>query len=182
MSQARSNTITHEKHSGCVAVLEPGAPWPISVAGAKVDQGGLVAVCARPGENDRDLLARVMASCAAQAKQGVETKTAILSCCGNDDQRLYSRTRLACELLSKVLQPGPGRLVLVTDPRSGPAPNSLLGLAGVLLESLTGSGVSVDVHVERDSSRRVAGKKLEGPGLARARLRGKRELETQAAY
>jgi hypothetical protein len=39
-------------------------------------------------------------------------------------------------------------LVLVTDDRRGPATNSLLGLAGVLVEFLTGTSVSIDVRAE----------------------------------
>jgi hypothetical protein len=133
----------------CVVVLEAGAPWPAGVFGSSVNRHEVVVVHEEPGETDRQLLARVLLLCSAQAKSGVRFQTGVLSCSGtSDDGRLESRTRLACGLLMQLLRTPDSRLVLVTDDRRGPATNSLLGLAGVLVEFLTGTSVSIDVRAE----------------------------------
>ncbi len=137
------------ERKGCVVVLEAGAPWPAGIFGSNVNRDEVVVVHEGPDETDRELLARVMLCCSAQAKAGVRFQVAVLSCSGeHDNGRLESRTRLACGLLSNLLAVPDSRLVLVTDDRRGPTTNSLLGLAGVLVEFLTGTGVSVDVRAE----------------------------------
>jgi hypothetical protein len=137
------------EHKACVVVLEAGAPWPAGIFGSDVKRREVVAVHEAPGETDRQLLARVLLLCSAQAKAGVHFQTAVLSCSGtSDDRRLESRTRLACGLLTQLLRTPDSRLVLVTDDRRGPTTNSLLGLAGVLVEFLTGTSVSIDVRAE----------------------------------
>jgi hypothetical protein len=172
MNQSRTETVTEATRNarkGCVVVIEPGACWPASVIGPRVDAQGVVVVRAEPHETDRSLLARAMLSCAKEAAGGVSIQTAVLSCCGTDeDSRLPARARLACGLLSKVLSSGPGRLVLVTDNCRGPTANSLIGLAGTLLEFLVGTGTSVDVRAEpgRARARELLGTRA-GPGLAR---------------
>ncbi len=137
------------ERKGCVVVLEAGAPWPAGIFGSNVNRDEVVVVHEGPDETDRELLARVMLCCSAQAKAGVRFQIAVLSCSGaHDNGRLESRTRIACGLLSNLLAVPDSRLVLVTDDRRGPTTNSLLGLAGVLVEFLTGTGVSVDVRAE----------------------------------
>jgi hypothetical protein len=137
------------EQKACVVVLEAGAPWPAGVFGSSVNRDEVVVVHEAPGETDRQLLARVLLLCSAQAKAGVHFQTGVLSCSGtSDDGRLESRTRLACGLLTQLLRTADSRLVLVTDDRRGPTTNSLLGLAGVLVEFLTGTSVSIDVRAE----------------------------------
>ena len=133
----------------CVVVLEAGAPWPAGVLGASVNRDEVVVVHEAPGETDRELLARLVLLCSVQAKAGVRFQTAVLSCSGaGGDRRLESRTRLACGLLTQLLRTPDSRLVLVTDDRRGPTTNSLLGIAGVMVDFLTGTSVSVDVRAE----------------------------------
>ncbi len=133
----------------CVVVLEAGAPWPAGVLGSSVNRDEVVVVHEAPGETDRELLARVLLLCSVQAKAGVHFQTAVLSCsCAGGDGRLESRTRMACGLLTQLLRTPDSRLVLVTDDRRGPTTNSLLGLAGVLVDFLTGTSVSIDVRAE----------------------------------
>jgi hypothetical protein len=196
MNQARMETVTNatpNARRGCVVVLEPGAPWPASVLGSSAEADSLVVVRAEPHETDRALLARAMLRCANEAASGFSIQTAILSCCGTDeDGRLPARAWLACGLLSKVLSSGPGRLVLVTDSRRGPTANSLTGLAGTLLEFLVGTGTSVVVRAEtlRAGVPELV-KTHVGPGLARARgtvqdsrrtLRSPRASSAQVRY
>jgi hypothetical protein len=143
------------ERTGCVVVLEEGAPWPAG-AFSSANPDEVVVVHESPGESDRELFSRVMQRCSARTHAGVSLRTAMLSCSGAvGDGRLESRTRLACGLLSRLLSTPESRLVLVTDDRRGPTTNSLLGLAGVLVEFLNGTGVSVDVRAERQPSRPV---------------------------
>jgi hypothetical protein len=133
----------------CVVVLEAGAPWPAGVLGSAVNRDEIVVVHEAPDETDRELLARLLLLCSVQAKAGVHFQTAVLSCSGaGGDGRLESRTRMACGLLTQLLRTPDSRLVLVTDDRRGPTTNSLLGLAGVLVDFLTGTSVSIDVRAE----------------------------------
>jgi len=138
-----------------LVVMEHASAWPAHIPGP---EAGCVALQQGSREGHGELLRRTYERARALEQAGAAIEVAVLSC--SDDPSigaLERRVPLARALLATVLRRGDGRLDLVA--RWGApdrAKQSLVALAGMLIEALVGTSASVSARFTGPASRGAA--------------------------